>query len=481
MRYCPQEFGAVGDGKTDDTAAFQKMLAAIPTFEHDSFWTDRGKFHPGGGIVELKGIYLVSKTLMLPGGLTFEGCGWGASGIVFQPHVLNTSAVLFEGDPSRYSRNSSNQLWTSFQIKNCFLISDFLSKPFYSRSALNLVNFQRWSLDYVYFEGWDVAVVGGGSSYYNQISHCDFRDNRLHLDLQDGIAPVNIYGGVFRNTDNAWAQHPKKPNELIRVERVLTINGTALEPKGHVADEDDFVCVRGNKAAVHLEAIYTESPYPILESDLDNQLDQCFVGPVHMTRSALIRYRNFDLPVESPRSSAHISPPIRTSWDCGYMTDLLANPWLRNPRCWELDAESEFVDNDSFLTPQGFVRRRFSTTTAHQEIMEQTIPAADLEEFRGQRLWFGAICRIKAIDDFRFQVEPWSSNSDVKMARWATIDYGNDWKLYVLTYQYPHKIDETSGVRVWFEVTPENATTSRVDVSGVFCWINGIQQIPWKK
>jgi len=67
-----RDFGAKGDGRTDDTAAFQRAL------------NERGQ--QGGGIVSVPpGKYLIATHLAIPTGVTLEG-GWRAPATVQQYH-----------------------------------------------------------------------------------------------------------------------------------------------------------------------------------------------------------------------------------------------------------------------------------------------------------------------------------------------------------------------------------------------------------
>lgn len=76
-------YSAVGDGKTDDTAAFQSALAAAGS--------------SGGGVIYVPvGKYVISGTLTVPDGTTLEGDGEGATTIESQ--VLGSSTLALQGE-----------------------------------------------------------------------------------------------------------------------------------------------------------------------------------------------------------------------------------------------------------------------------------------------------------------------------------------------------------------------------------------------
>lgn len=63
-RVTPEDFGAVGDGVTNDTLAVQRAI---------------DYFNGYGGVVEFTGGYLVSNTIVVDRAITLRGAGWGTS------------------------------------------------------------------------------------------------------------------------------------------------------------------------------------------------------------------------------------------------------------------------------------------------------------------------------------------------------------------------------------------------------------------
>jgi len=470
VSFNPLSHGAVGDGVTDDTAAFKTMLTAIPTFTHNHNWGVDSGFNQGGGVVSLEKRFLIADTLQIPGGITWDGNTWGLGGIVFRPP---TPRPLFIGDPSRLSRGIA---WTWACFKNVYLAGDILTTN-NQNTALDLTNFQRFALENVLIEGFGIGLVQGGASYYNVISHCEFTDNLLHIDQRAGAGPTNVIGGVFYHSTTNWANAPIKPNEQIIARKQMTFDaGVAFEPGGSVDDPETFVCIRTpDGGGVALNSFYSESPYPILEYDWDTQYFQHSFNPTKIDGVSGVRYKNFDLPEETPDFGTAMSAPFRTSWGGGRLTSVIDNPDFRvDAANWVLSPGAAYDQSGGFLVPGGAVTIAYTSTDALQTHIAQTISSAKLSGYRGRRLFFGLLAKHSAASEFRFQVQN-SPFSSYKMARSPFIDYGNGWGLYVITFSVP--TDNLADLIVLVRVTPENLSAD-VSVAGIFCWINGIDEMP---
>ena len=80
-----KQLGAVGDGETDDTAAFDQALAqAAPT---------------GGKVLVAPGQYLISHTLALPEGVSLVGVGAESCTLTASPYREFTGEIPERGGP----------------------------------------------------------------------------------------------------------------------------------------------------------------------------------------------------------------------------------------------------------------------------------------------------------------------------------------------------------------------------------------------
>lgn len=144
----PQDYGATGNGTTDDTSAIQAALNALSTNGSTLFFP--------------VGTYLISSTLTVSvTGTELVGAGWGSQ-IIFDGSVATTaitssSGVRFHVRDLRLTQTNTSHLGIALDISN-------------SSSGV----FERLLIDH---SGTGVAPLGGiklgGSScFYNQIRDC---------------------------------------------------------------------------------------------------------------------------------------------------------------------------------------------------------------------------------------------------------------------------------------------------------------------
>lgn len=158
--YMPEKYGAVGDGVTDDAAAFQAMINAMPA--------------QGGRVHLMSKTYLIGSTVIVNKSILFDGNGWNKTNIKSTGNI-----VLFKIVAN--ACGFSNMLFTSATTSpttGCAIRIDTAS---YSGSHVSRFNLRSVYFDHFYNQ------VESKAAYGVAISDCWF------------VSPIN-YGVWIANT-----------------------------------------------------------------------------------------------------------------------------------------------------------------------------------------------------------------------------------------------------------------------------------------
>ena len=189
------DFGAKGDGVTDDTDAIQNAINSIPTYKISSYFKPSLSNANGGVIYFPNGKYLVKGTLKFKGGLQFKGNGFNSIII----HVPNTECNLFEPDTDNFSWDiiTLNVLWEDLAFEGDYSPSSDVG---FSNSLIYLNHCGLCRINRCYFGSSKTGVycysdgVNPGG-YYNVITSSSMRSCKVALDLstdQFTVTDTNI-------------------------------------------------------------------------------------------------------------------------------------------------------------------------------------------------------------------------------------------------------------------------------------------------
>ena len=177
--YNVKDYGAVGDGTTDDTQAFQDCA------------DDAGNY---GYIFIPNGYYKITATVNFENNyVTVEGNGIGSTRILFAPSVDDDVCFNFE-----YVADPTNDRW--FQsIKN---ISFVAFETAYTKTALRFVNVRHCLVENISIHGWGATDNDAIGIQTNGREHFSFNNITVIADRPFVIGPNPDVGSA-----DVWSFH----------------------------------------------------------------------------------------------------------------------------------------------------------------------------------------------------------------------------------------------------------------------------------
>jgi hypothetical protein len=473
----PQWWGAIGDGTTDDTAAIQAAIDAVATFKHTHSW-QTGQYTSGGGRIYIPGRCLVTSTLTIPGGVTFFGDNPGKCGILFTPAAADT---LFVGDTDHYSRDATTW-WTWVKFQNLHFVSDILSAE-NENICFDFTLTNRWLVDNCYIEEFGTAIKNTNYSFYSTVRQSEFTNCKLVLDQGNLGGPITFLGCNMRHGATVWVGVGVQPTEFCIVGSTVTFIGTAFETGSMpLATYPTFVCIRneyvngGENGGCVCRGCYCESLMPFMLVDARCPYMQHSVDMVHGLARPLVKYSNFDHPLETVSSVNEYHAPVTTNYDGGTLIPLFKNPNMDyGVYDWTVPAITAYSTATNFITSRGVMDVTFATTS-QVDVIDRTITAAELAPYKGRVIYFGALVKAVEITLTQLAVHIDTPGTFYKRSTRPLIDYGNDWGLYVTTIAVPE--DNTSDFSFIVKATPDNIVTSDMKIAGCWAWIDGVQTVP---
>ena len=167
------DYGAVGDGTTDDTQSFKDCLEAAGNYGHIRI--------PGG-------YFKITSTVNFENNyITVEGGGIGTTRILFAPTVDDDVCFNFE-----YIDDPTNDRW--FQsIKN---ISFHANETAYTKTALRFVNVRHCKIENVSIHGWGATANDAIGIQTNGREHYSFSNVSVIADRPFVIGPNPDVGSM---------------------------------------------------------------------------------------------------------------------------------------------------------------------------------------------------------------------------------------------------------------------------------------------
>ena len=218
--YNIRDYGAVGDGSTDDTLAFRSVMAAVAS-------------NNGGTLTIPDGDYIITAPIALPSGITIQG----TNGL----HSMASTSNVIRKNPSRITLKGKNT--SLFRIGECTEKVSFRDIELYSQSSEGTsgveaygayISSQGFNFDRVTFQNFNRGINAYGLPQtdlswqfdYIKINNCRFVFNR------DAGLFVNSRNTDWKIESSLFINPKKGPNQ--------NANSMHFERVGSVLIQDTF-------------------------------------------------------------------------------------------------------------------------------------------------------------------------------------------------------------------------------------------------
>jgi hypothetical protein len=428
-----KDFGAVGDGIVDDTAAIQAAIASLGvlTSNNSNAVTLVVLTVGGGKLFFPKGKYKVTSPLEYSGGMIWEGENWGTN-IIYTPG--SSSACVQENTAAKTWMNTQE----GFIVKNIAFTAGNVDAAF----GLKLTNTQGITLDNVTISGFSTTnlYIGGtgGGGYYNVLNNVQLLDAPLNLHI-DGASlnsggDTTVLGGFLHHS---VAFTPPQYSAIIRATGVTFI-GTSFEGRATVAQ-----VLSQSIGLRFVNAYYEDTHVPLVKTDFSDGLaGNLMIEGAQSTTLALTNFPTttddsdaFEqyIPISYFRGMPRHVPLVENG---NFRYGLLG--WIRANSGGTYGNGLIYFDPTTFGNSYGSLRYEAAGTGNYYIRVSQAIPAAVLKKYAGgtQRVYFHVIVKFENSADSSFQLNCVGAGLGNKFSSRTDMMWGasNEYRLYTIGY-----------------------------------------------
>jgi hypothetical protein len=470
-----KDYGAVGDGVTDDTAAF---LNAVDAVGHLTVDTDYAPLTQGGNIIFIPaGKYLITDTIRFPSSVTFKGVGRG-SFIMFTPTSPKT---LFEPDPSKLGSGSTihgvtfeDFTITAMNTDAQIGISSTTGTSAYTEymSIIRMI-ISKFSVNGVYI---GQLPTPSGSTYFNMIEHCQFWKNYINLYIDVWGGPTVVNGGYFIPSATSSYQ-------IKNYHEGTTITGSSIDglPLNAQIYTDHPMTITGIRRE---QADDSPNVIPFVEMEASNTLGSTFLGETVIQggwvgqHGAILKLNNY---ISTGEDLSATNASGRYGIDIRSGNPVSAQELVPNGNIdkgvydwtyWGSGSTMAYTTSHKLLG-DGSIGIT-SDGSGSLSAIRKTIPAASLTPYVGTRLWVTWLIKSTLSEDYFVQLNGAGvTNPTYQTPADATVDIG-DWKVFQASIQ----IKSAADLKISVFLGAGASSGDAVYLAGINAYWKGFNALP---
>jgi hypothetical protein len=465
-----KDFGATGDGTTDDTTAIQAALNALGTYSYTSATTISSPTATGRGkLLFPEGTYIVSAALLFPADCEIYGVGYSTL-IKF---TATSGVNLFEKNPSKTTKYSSSNA-TSENVR----FSDLLLAGVGYGTAIYCDNVEKLRLDnvviYNFSTGLYISTTGTGEGYYQYVTNCNFYDNVINTQVSSAAA---TFSGCYFWHSNSYAL---ATYNIVNEGAQVSFMGCSIEGRPSVAqiyNKSRGLTVIGGYSETRNLAVVGQKPLIKQLVSSDN-----FVGApaftVYGISSARYLFENFDVTAsDSSGTATETRFPLIGNKNAGAFLPAITNGnmrygiygWNRNGT---ENAGTVTIDTAKFFNSYSAVKLTHDGSGSNLSL--NILPTQTVtQQYVGRRLWITALVYVEAAITSATLVLFGGGNTQTKFSSGSIVDFGNGWKLIAVD----SPVVSTAAFTCYFRVA-SSTVSAAAWITNIQAWVDGYDLIP---
>jgi len=424
-----KDFGAVGDGSTDDTTAIQNAINALGQLITSNPYANSNIVSTvGGGILYFpKGKYKVTNTLLYSGGMIWQGDDLGTA-IVFTP---SSSINCVSPNTSAYTWGTTIE---QFTIRNMY----FAAANSNAATGLYLANTNAIHLDKVRVDGFNTYGIYIGQSVASS-SYCN-----VLIDVEVWNCPTNLYldtlannttivGGLFTHKTGFSTCNYNVINKAGGV----TFVGTDFEGKAKLAQLNDQGIGTRLVNVYYEDAGYT-SGVPLVTKDYSVGLSGN--TSVEQSRKGAIQLSNFPETGADSDSYEQFMPMTAQRGFPKYVTGLISNgnfnyglrDWFRYNSGGSYAHGTAYLDSSTYLGKASLRLVHDGSGINSYMGVAQTIPNRMFAQYvgNGTRVYIHVLVKFENEADSYIQLNMNGAGISNKWSAYRSMSYGSGIYLY---------------------------------------------------